>query len=150
MNDFHPPLIVLVEDDKPQREEFATELKSVLPEAKVEAFSCGVAFLDAYEKNPNVMPDLFVIDLMLDWRKQWIKTTRPMPQPAPEQDKTALLCIAAVRQYAPAVPIILWTMSDLKPPAETINSGKTFFLRKDRAIEGDVYNLIRSILTVRK
>jgi CheY-like chemotaxis protein len=143
-------LIVLVEDDKFQRGDFVSDLKSQLPDAKVEVFSCGVEFLDAYEKRPDKMPDVFVIDLMLDWRKELVQTSRPIPNPAPEQRKTAMMCFEAVRNYSTDVPVILWTMSDLNPPAEAVDSIKTFFRKKDRDIEGDVYNLIRKLLSSRK
>ena len=150
MNTINKPLIVLVEDDKFQRGDYQSELETVIPDAEVRAFACGVEFLDAYEKRPERIPDVFVIDLMLEWRKEWVKTQRPMPQNRSEQAMTAMMCLEAVRSYSPDVPIILWTRSDLKPRKDVVDSVKTFFWKKDRVIEGDVYNLIRKILASQK
>jgi hypothetical protein len=144
------PLIVLIEDDNFQSRDFEFELKEIVADAKVEIFCCGVEFLDAYEATPMRMPDVFVIDLMLDWEKGWINSKRVTPDPTPEQGETALICFNTVRRYSKDVPIILWTMSDLVPQEGTVDSKTTFFFKKFRNIEGDVHQLIRKILSSRK
>lgn len=139
-------LIVIVEDDQYQRRDFKDELQSFFPDAEIQAFSCGVEFLDAYEAVPERMPDVFVIDLMLDWKKGWVVSKRPLPSSTPEQSKTAMMCVEAVRTYSTDVPIIIWTMSDMKPHPEVINSTATFFREKDMDLEGDIKYLIRNLL----
>lgn len=150
MNNVNQQLIVLLEDDKDQRGDFQSELQSAFPDAEVRAFSCGVEFLDAYEKRPERMPDVFVIDLMLDWRKGWVESQRQMSTSSPEQSKTAMMCFEAVRSYSADVPVILWTMSDMKPRKEVVDSVRTFFREKDEEIEGDIKSLIRKLLAARK
>src|SRR5665213_1111777 len=146
MNNKKKKHIVLLEDDHYQRQDFKNDLESALPGVGVEVFSCGVEFLDSYEKPPATMPSLFVIDLMLDWCKPWIKSERQIPNPPPSQERTALLCYRAVRNYSTEVPIIIWTITNMEVPPGIIDSKKTFYLRKDRAVEGDFCNLIRRIL----
>jgi hypothetical protein len=147
MNEKKQQHIVLLEDDRFQREDFKMDLESTIPGVRVEPFSCGAEFLDAYEVCPVTMPDLFVIDLMLDWCKPWVKTERQLPNPPPSQEETALLCYRAVRKYASNVPIIIWTITNMQVPFVMVDAKKTFHLRKDRAIEGDFCNLIRRILS---
>jgi len=137
-------LIILLEDDKPQRLAYAAKIEE-MDLGSVRPICCATEFLDAYEQRPTEMPALFVIDLMIDWHKKWIKTARPLLDPPLKNDETALYCVKKVREYSKDVPIIIWTITDLRPD-DIMNSPNTYFLRKDLAIEGDLCKLIRDLM----
>ncbi|MEQ1830452.1 MAG: hypothetical protein ABL921_31125 [Pirellula sp.] len=142
----HCKHIVLVEDDHSQSEDFQTELQNTLGPVRIDVISCEAEFLDAYSGCPEEIPDLFVIDLMLEWNQLSARSTRAQPKPAPNQDEAGLRCLAAVRNYAPNAPVIIWTVTNMKIPSAIIDGVRTWSLIKDEALDGDFGALAKKVL----
>ncbi len=140
--------IVLVEDDHEQEADFSQEIKLAFKDVDIIRISCEAEFLDQYENRRDNLPDIFVIDLMLEWRQPWVKSTRPLPEPVPDQDEAGLRCLKAIRRYSAEVPVVIWTMTNKELPPGWVDNRTTFYFRKDLAVEGELFELIRKAVRV--
>jgi len=147
-----PIRIVLVEDNPAQEKDLKKELQAVWRNSsraqgkgvEVDILTCEAQFLDRFESEPDILPGMFVIDLMLEWRQPWVKLKqeRELPEPPPEMDEAGIRCLKVIRKYAPKVPVLIWTMTNKQLPPSLWNE-RTFYLRKDRAVDGDLASVFR-------
>lgn len=138
--------IVLLEDDHFQAKDFCSEIEASIPDVEVEELSCEAEFLDRYERPPGRMPDLFIFDLMTEWRQPWVETARELPEPPPFFDEAGLRCTETVRKYSATVPIIIWSITNAKIPGGIVDGRKTFYFSKEKSLDGDFAAFIRDFL----
>lgn len=143
--------IVLVEDDPAQEKDLKNELETVWRnvcrrerDIIVETLTCEAEFLDRFEAAPEKMPDMFVLDLMLEWRQPWVKLKREreFPSPPPEMDEAGIRCLKLIRKHSGKTPVLIWTMTNKQLPPRIMDKC-TFYLRKDRAVDGDLADVFR-------
>jgi hypothetical protein len=143
-----PPHIVLLEDDHFQVSDFSKALAKHIGMIKLEQMSCEVEFLDHYEVKPAVMPDLFVLDLMVGWQSRWVKTLQ-IHNPNMPKDRAGIRCLQALRKYNTLVPVIICTVVDTNTLDMNPFDQKTTFLHRKEEYDEPLTDLIRKLLASR-
>lgn len=138
--------IVMVEDDHMQEGPLAEALEELAPDLSVTVIANEEEFYSYLLKDPGIVPEVFVIDLMLRWAYP-----RPNAAPPPPEvleggfQRAGMRCVRKLRadpRYR-HVPRILYTIverSDLESSGQSLDSG-TQFVRKSP--DGDT--LLRAV-----
>src|SRR3954452_24936801 len=103
--------IVLVEDDRYQREESGTAILERYPDAVIQTIRTESQFLGTLETFTE-RPDIFLIDIML----RWADPSPDMPPMTPNAIflEAGFRCAAELQKVMPGVPTVLYTTLDVQ------------------------------------
>lgn len=105
-------LVVLVEDDPEQVEILGARIAGMAVGVEVLPITCEAEFIDQFGDRPAVLPDLFVIDVMIEWKPPCANSQRAHPGVDHPEDEAGIRCLERIRKYSATTPVIVWTITN--------------------------------------
>lgn len=143
------PSIVLLEDDYSQIKKIKIDLERIGIE-HVHTVDCESAFI--YESRTEVWGkvDIFILDLMVEWRKRGNTNQLERDEDHETGDEAGLRSLAIAREKYPDAIAILWSVTDQKMPDGLVDENKVFYYVKDSSMEGDLGEIVSKLLSGEK
>lgn len=108
--------LLLLEDDSEQADLFCDEVEREWsfhsPPPSILRFRSEGELRDWWKRAAEPFPTLYVLDLLVRWKRTGVDVTSDQPNPCPP-DEAGLRCRDMILQKDPSAMIIVWTVVDL-------------------------------------